>query len=63
MSETGFLYILITGIAFLLFAVVTVFAFRNRPDAVVRDESKPCKGMNGNICVAEGCYGEACIKK
>jgi len=30
--------------------------------AVVRDEAKPCKGTNGNICVAEGCYGEACVK-
>lgn len=23
---------------------------------------KPCKGKNANVCVAEGCYGESCIK-
>lgn len=23
---------------------------------------KPCEGGNSNICVAEGCYGEACEK-
>ena len=24
---------------------------------------KPCRGTNSNICVAEGCFGESCIKK
>lgn len=24
---------------------------------------RPCKGKNVNICVGEGCYGEACIKE
>lgn len=23
-------------------------------------DRRPCKGVNGNVCVAEGCYGEAC---
>lgn len=23
-------------------------------------DPRPCKGGNSNICVAEGCYGEAC---
>lgn len=23
---------------------------------------KPCKGQNTNVCVAEGCYGEACTQ-
>lgn len=26
------------------------------------DPAKPCRGLNTNICVGEGCYGEACIK-
>jgi hypothetical protein len=25
--------------------------------------SKPCKDVNSNICVAEECYAEACIKE
>jgi hypothetical protein len=28
------------------------------PDA---DDPRPCKGRNANVCVAEGCYGEACV--
>jgi hypothetical protein len=23
---------------------------------------RPCDGRNVNVCVAEGCYGEACIR-
>lgn len=23
---------------------------------------KPCEDKNSNVCVAEGCYGEACLK-
>lgn len=25
-------------------------------------DPRPCKGINSNVCVGEGCYGEACIK-
>lgn len=28
----------------------------------ILDAEKPCGGRNINVCVAEGCYGEACIK-
>jgi hypothetical protein len=28
-----------------------------------RDKDKPCKGTNMNICVAQGCFREACIRK
>jgi hypothetical protein len=31
----------------------------NRHPSTVR--SMPCNGSNTNVCVAEGCYGEACI--
>lgn len=24
-------------------------------------DKRPCKGTNSNVCVAEGCYDEACI--
>jgi hypothetical protein len=24
---------------------------------------KPCGGNNSNVCVAEGCYAESCIKE
>lgn len=24
------------------------------------EDPRPCKGENSNVCVAEGCYGEAC---
>ena len=24
-------------------------------------DPRPCKSRNTNVCVAEGCYGEACI--
>lgn len=24
-------------------------------------DPRPCKGENSNVCVAEGCYGEACL--
>lgn len=27
------------------------------------DNRKPCKDFNSNICVAEGCFGESCVKK
>ena len=23
-------------------------------------DPRPCRGTNANVCVAEGCYGEAC---
>jgi hypothetical protein len=26
------------------------------------DDPRPCKGRNSNVCVGEGCYGEACIR-
>lgn len=25
-------------------------------------DARPCAGRNVNVCVAEGCYGEACIR-
>ena len=25
-------------------------------------DPRPCRGQNSNICVAEGCFGEACVK-
>lgn len=31
--------------------------------AILYDNRKPCRGQNTNICVAEGCFGEACVKK
>lgn len=24
---------------------------------------KPCKDQNVNICIAEGCYNESCLKE
>lgn len=24
-------------------------------------DPRPCNGRNSNICVAQGCYGEACL--
>jgi hypothetical protein len=24
-------------------------------------DPRPCRGRNANVCVAEGCYGEACV--
>lgn len=24
-------------------------------------DPRPCGGQNANVCVAEGCYGEACL--
>jgi hypothetical protein len=27
-----------------------------------KDDPRPCQGGNTNICVGEGCYGEACLK-
>lgn len=24
---------------------------------------KPCEDKNSNVCVAEGCYGEACVSQ
>src|SRR5690348_13806251 len=31
-----------------------------RADLTLLDR-RPCLGKNTNVCVAEGCYGEACI--
>lgn len=28
-----------------------------------KNEKKPCKGENTNICVAEGCYDESCLDR
>lgn len=28
-----------------------------------KDALKPCRGQNTNRCVAEGCFGESCLKK
>lgn len=28
----------------------------------IADDPRPCKGANSNVCVGEGCYGEACVK-
>lgn len=28
-----------------------------------KDILKPCRGQNTNRCVAEGCFGESCLKK
>lgn len=30
--------------------------------ALFNDVKPPCEWKNGNICVAEGCFGEACLK-
>lgn len=27
------------------------------------DDHKPCKGMNSNVCVAEGCFDQACLRQ
>lgn len=32
-----------------------------RPTAENDADPRPCKGRNANVCVAEGCYGEACV--
>lgn len=29
--------------------------------AAEQGNRRPCKGRNANVCVAEGCYGEACV--
>lgn len=29
--------------------------------SISKDDLKPCKGQNVNICVAEGCYNESCL--
>lgn len=29
---------------------------------MAKDDPRPCKSTNVNVCVAEGCYGEACLK-
>lgn len=26
------------------------------------EDHKPCKGKNANICVAEGCYAQSCLR-
>lgn len=26
-------------------------------------DRRPCQGRNANVCVAEGCYGEACLRQ
>lgn len=28
-----------------------------------RDKDKPCKGTDINLCVAEACFREACVRK
>jgi hypothetical protein len=28
----------------------------------ILDEARPCGGENSNVCVAEGCYDDACLK-
>jgi hypothetical protein len=30
--------------------------------SVYRDAAKPCRGRNTNVCVAEGCWAEDCLK-
>lgn len=30
------------------------------PESYIEVE-RPCRGRNSNACVAEGCYGEACL--
>jgi hypothetical protein len=25
--------------------------------------ARPCRGRNSNVCVAEGCYGESCVRR
>lgn len=27
----------------------------------VKEDKRPCAGKNSNVCVGEGCYGEACL--
>lgn len=27
------------------------------------DDIRPCRGENANVCVAEGCYSEACLRQ
>lgn len=29
----------------------------------ISEGSKPCDGKNSNVCVGEGCYGEACMSE
>lgn len=29
---------------------------------IVWDMRKPCRGLNSNVCVAEGCYAESCLR-
>lgn len=42
-------------------------SFGFNKDGMLKDASvidpRPCKGGNTNICVAEGCYREACVKR
>lgn len=26
------------------------------------DEHKPCQGKNSNVCLAKGCFGQACLR-
>lgn len=28
----------------------------------LEEDKQPCKGENSNVCVGEGCYGEACLR-
>ena len=30
---------------------------------ISKDDLKPCKGQNVNVCVAEGCYNESCLDR
>lgn len=31
--------------------------------SVAAEPKKPCEGKNVNVCVAEGCFGAACVDK
>lgn len=48
------------GHAFLADAV-TDWTADLRAILAAHDDRKPCRGSNANVCVAEGCFGEACL--
>lgn len=55
----------IAFILILIFAKLSDWAKTKEAQArhkQILDWAKPCRGNNVNVCVAEGCYGEACIK-
>lgn len=39
----------------------TELSFEVSPSEFIPSDRRPCRGVNSNTCVAEGCYGEACI--